>query len=302
MEIDCRELKRQARQAMGLPRPRFWAVALVFFLVSGCLSASADLVSSFTADPVTGFSFAGLFCSILVALLLMVVRFGYQLWSLWTWRRLEPEMGALFQGFSVAGRVIVMQLLIDLRLLGWCLLLALGSGMVASVLLAVFAVWFHVFPVLAATLLIALPMAVLLYLLMLRYAMAPYLLADRPDDGPGMAVQRSVEMMRGRKWELFRLHLSFLGWQLINILLSTAVWVFLILQSGVTLGPAAGDFTNSYYQLLQLSNSLPAALLPTLVTLPLSLWLTPYTAVAQAGFYDAYAQQPQPGQPQMPPL
>ena len=33
--------------------------------------------------------------------------------------------------------------------------------------------------------------------------MAPYLLADYPDDGAGAAVRRSVEMMRGRKWELF---------------------------------------------------------------------------------------------------
>ena len=41
--------------------------------------------------------------------------------------------------------------------------------------------------------------------------MAPYLLLDRPELGPGAAVRDSVVLMKGWKWELFKLDLSFLG-------------------------------------------------------------------------------------------
>ena len=63
------------------------------------------------------------------------------------------------------------------------------------------------------------------FAIMLRYAMAPYLLADYPDDGAGAAVRRSVEMMRGRKWELFKLYVSFLGWELLGVLLTLLAYL-----------------------------------------------------------------------------
>ena len=44
------------------------------------------------------------------------------------------------------------------------------------------------------------------------YAMAPYLMAENPDMGIMEAINRSKELMRGNKWRLFCLHLSFIGW------------------------------------------------------------------------------------------
>lgn len=44
------------------------------------------------------------------------------------------------------------------------------------------------------------------------YAMAPYLMAENPDMGIMEAISRSKELMRGNKWRLFCLHLSFIGW------------------------------------------------------------------------------------------
>ena len=33
-----------------------------------------------------------------------------------------------------------------------------------------------------------------------------------PDDGPAAPIFRSAALMRGWKWDLFKLELSFLGW------------------------------------------------------------------------------------------
>lgn len=51
-----------------------------------------------------------------------------------------------------------------------------------------------------------------------RYAMAPFILAENPGMTASEAIKASKEMMYGHKAELFFLGLSFLGWELLNIL------------------------------------------------------------------------------------
>ena len=50
------------------------------------------------------------------------------------------------------------------------------------------------------------------------YAMVPYLVRDYPNIGAREALRISADMMRGHKWDLFVLHLSFIGWALLCIL------------------------------------------------------------------------------------
>jgi len=46
----------------------------------------------------------------------------------------------------------------------------------------------------------------------LSYAMTPYILKDNPELKNDAAIERSMAMMNGKKWKLFVLHLSFIGW------------------------------------------------------------------------------------------
>ena len=50
------------------------------------------------------------------------------------------------------------------------------------------------------------------------YSMSFYLLKDNPEMGANEARKRSEQMMYGHKWELFCLHLSFIGWLILCIL------------------------------------------------------------------------------------
>ena len=52
----------------------------------------------------------------LITLYLWVMSFGLDLWSLWTTRHLDPGMNALFQGFSVVGRVIWLNISMALQI------------------------------------------------------------------------------------------------------------------------------------------------------------------------------------------
>ena len=50
------------------------------------------------------------------------------------------------------------------------------------------------------------------------YSLVPYILAEDQDIEPKDALRKSEDMMKGHKWELFVLRLSFIGWDLLDIL------------------------------------------------------------------------------------
>ena len=50
------------------------------------------------------------------------------------------------------------------------------------------------------------------------YAMTPYILEENPYMPINDAIRQSKEMMRGNKWRLFCLEISFIGWAILCLL------------------------------------------------------------------------------------
>ena len=288
MEIDRGELKFQARERMALTDPKFWVVALAY------------LVISLIPLPAGDASIIGSFFQLLLQLYTTVVGFGLCLWSLWTYRQLDPGLNSLMQGFSVAGRVVLMELGIFVRVLGWYFLIVMAMTIPFAAMILSQTYYLIGF---AGTLLLATVLVVSLIALALRYAMAPYLLADRPDDGPTAPIYRSAALMRGWKMELFKLEFSFIGYDLINFLLSSLVLLALVGQAGLLNDVNILD-PLWWTQVLSVIYSAPAVILSTLATVPINLRLIPYRSVARAGFYDARMMAASNGinRPEMPPL
>lgn len=65
------------------------------------------------------------------------------------------------------------------------------------------------------------------------YAMTPYILRDEPQLGADEVITRSMQMMRGHKMKLFLLDLSFIGWEILNILTLGigSLWLIPYMQS-----------------------------------------------------------------------
>jgi len=113
-----------------------------------------------------------------------VVRQGYAVYLLKEYdRREKPEVRDLFSQFHRFGDGFCLMLLQTLFVLLWSLLLIV-PGLIAS----------------------------------LRYAMAPFIMAENPDMTALEAINASKELMEGHKMELFLLGLSFFGWALLCIL------------------------------------------------------------------------------------
>lgn len=300
MEIDRKELKHQARERIALTDPKFWVIALTYL----AMTTGVSWLVSFIPFPAAGASptpiidTAQAFLQLLLRLYTTVVSFGLCLWSLWTYRQLDPGVNSLMQGFSVAGRVVLMELGIMVRVVGWYFLAAfiLGIPMVSFLVSGASSGLGML-----SLLVFAGGLIITLIVLSLRYALAPYLLADRPDDGPTLPIYRSVSLMKGWKMELFKLEFSFIGWEAVNFLLSSAVILFFLNYAGLlTVDVFLDEVLLS--QALDLIYSTPVVILSTLVTVPVSLWLLPYRGTARAGFYDARILAQQTRLPEMPPL
>ena len=283
--VNRKELKRQARAAMRTARPPFWMAALVFLLLT---SGVSSLINLFVPADNT----AGLFASILYMMYSMVINFGMVLWSLWVWRRLDPDLWALTQGFSVTWKVIGLYAGLYLRVLAWTMALSLAAG----VFLAPLAMMLGTVGILLSAALVGLAA----WIISMRYAFAPYLLADHPEGGSAPAIRNSTLLMRSWTRSYIKLELSFLGWQLLNALLPALVLLLLMNTSGFSLDLTTMSGLQSAYSTLMTSPAVGLVL--TLVPLPINLFLIPYQNVARAAFYEKRLEFQRSAAANMPPL
>lgn len=266
MEIDRKQIKQQAKEAMLLSKPSFWVVTFVYLLMTTGLSTAANFSDGMM----------GLFLSAAITMYSWVVGFSYHLWALWTARRLEPGLGSLLEGFSVAGRVVLLEISILGRIFGWTFLLSIPAG---------FLLMFSMTSTLGYLVAIGL-LSIAVSIVALRYALSYYVLADFPDAGSALALHRGVQLMRGWTLELLKLYLSFAGWYILSALLSFAGMVVgALVSGGITI--AALLTPDGFAQLPTLLNAGIPSLLGTLFALPVTLYLTPYIEVTLAQFYDA---------------
>lgn len=69
----------------------------------------------------------------------------------------------------------------------------------------------------------------------LSYSQAPLILLENPEMSATEAINASKEMMRGRKWELFVLHLSFIPWVLLLYVTFGLAGIYVVPYMGITL-------------------------------------------------------------------
>lgn len=117
---------------------------------------------------------------VVLRILMSVVSAGFIIFLLNTIRSTGPCFGNLLDGFGILLKIILLNILEAVFIALWSLLLGF-PGIIAYY----------------------------------RYSQAIYLLIDDPSKSPMQCIRESKAMMKGHKWELFVLDLSFLGWFLL---------------------------------------------------------------------------------------
>lgn len=189
--IDRKRAKEEARtilkDAQVSPRAFFalYLGVLVFLDLCGYLVSLAGGSGSF-------FNAAELFVTIFTSLLSPILAVGTYLYCLAIRRGQRVEFPALFDGFSFAGKIVLLWLLQAVFIFLWSLLF-LVPGVVAAY----------------------------------RYSFAYLNLCENPDLSPMEALELSKKQTTGYKWQLFQLDLSYLGWFILAALPAIITsWLF----------------------------------------------------------------------------
>ena len=304
MEFNYKELKQRAREAMGQTNPNARLVALVYFFMTTGLSYLISVLAP------AGILAGSVFFTLAISMYNMVMEFSYNLWSLWAYRKLDPGVGSLMQGFSVAGKVILTRLLITLWVIARSILFTLILTIPLLAILPDSMLPFLLFFLYPVSLLVS-------WLAELYFSLTPFLLADNPGAPARSIVRQSEQLMKGWKMALFKLEFSFFGWHILRWVISAlvvvgALWLggffhtlfslspeelptviagFATWNSGFVMEGTTQTHTNLFNLYYTLSNSSLTVLAGYIATLPVFLWVTPYLHVSRAGFYEFRMQQ-----------
>ena len=237
--IDRKALKQNAREAMKAARPHpAWVtlVVLVILLVTQVLSLAVSgelelyrvlwqsamagefdsIANAMLNGGVSVRASTGLvpwFLGLALDLMTMVVSMGYSLYALRVHRRENPGVGDVFDAFGSFVRVVVLSFLRGLILSALSGIYVFAAAFVGT----------FIDPVAAAF--VCMPALIPMILASYAYRLADFLVFDHPDYSAIQCLALSRMAMQGRKWELFKLDLSLLGWILLEILPVAVLWV-----------------------------------------------------------------------------
>lgn len=231
-----KELKQNAKEQLRGKRALGVLITLVLFAViwGAALVMAAGWGIGNIFSETAGIAVMAVIY-VLWILLAFVLSTGYT-WAFLKLRRgAQTGAGELFRPFGKLGKVLGVNVLMFLVFL---VIYLVGAGIAA--LLAAF-----VHPV--AAVIISIALAVVLCYVMLGFAMTPYLLHDQPELGVCGCIKRSMYVMKGHRWQLFVLSLSFFWWYL----LTAITFGILILW----VGPYVHTTLANYYdELVRLKN------------------------------------------------
>ncbi|MBP5498796.1 MAG: DUF975 family protein [Muribaculaceae bacterium] len=183
------ELKDQALATLSGKWASYVAMTLIYMAITSILSYLLQFTGPSTKDLATGMAipttamlpFLG--ATLIVVLAVLPMQWSYQVMFLDSGRiGREPEAKQLFIGYKDYLRIVLTHILMYIFIILWSLLLVI-PGIIKT----------------------------------LSYSMTGYVLRDNPELSGNAAIERSMQLMKGHKLDLFVLYLSFIGWAILAL-------------------------------------------------------------------------------------
>ena len=181
------ELRAQARERLEGKWGTFVLMTFLFYVIQALLQIPGSVGDLFKVlspeNALTSESLSTL--SVLLSLLALPLSWGLTVSLLRNHREESVDLENLFDGFRGGRytRVFCALFLVNLFTFLWTLLLII-PGIIKA----------------------------------FSYALTPYIIMDEPELTARQAITRSCEIMEGRRWKLFCLYLSFIGWGILCLL------------------------------------------------------------------------------------
>lgn len=233
MELDRKELKRLAKDAMHDAKPApYWvalamvgitlALTILSMSLTGQLKAIMTMYSAalegrtIYVQPTGVNGVMGWALNLALEVMSIVIGVGFVIYCMRVWRREGPAIGNLFDGFGVFFRALAVRIIPSLLVSLWSLLYAVPVA-VLSVLTG--HMWWYI---------VGLPLLIPALRASYAYRQAAYIMLDNPSMPILQCVGLSSAVMMGHKWEMFKLEMSFMGWILLCSVLPVVGLVLLV--------------------------------------------------------------------------
>ncbi|KHD38748.1 hypothetical protein NL50_04420 [Clostridium acetobutylicum] len=223
IDKSSKELRKMARQQLKGKWGASALILLVLFLIS--LSFAIPYVGYVIQIALTGaLSFGARFCFLKIV------------------RGEKPKVENLFVGFKNFVPSLVLYLLIYVFMLLWSLIALVPIVIIA--VLAYYSYLNHGSSIEDVNIVMWIITAYIMFLIALipamiaayRYYMGYYILIDNSGLGAYQALNESKKMMKGNKWKLFLLHLTFIGWEIMAFI-PVLIYLVLIIAFKETISP-----------------------------------------------------------------
>lgn len=181
------ELRAQARERLDGKWGTFVLMTFLFYVIQALLQIPGSVGDIFKVlspeNALTSESLSTL--SVMLSLLALPLSWGLTVSLLRNHREESVDLENLFDGFRGGRytRVFCALFLVNLFTFLWTLLLII-PGIIKA----------------------------------FSYALTPYIIMDEPELTAKQAISRSCEIMQGRRWKLFCLYFSFIGWGILCLL------------------------------------------------------------------------------------
>lgn len=204
--IDRRQIKREAREILRgaqVPPRGFFGLYLT---LAGLMELASFFANGGSAEPFS--NPLGLFVEIFVFLLSLLLEAGCWLYCMALRRGERSEYLTLFDGFSFAGRIILLYLLEYLFVFLW----SIPSGMIFGAAVGLYG------QEIVLSSLLMIPLLVPPIMALYRYHFAILNLCENPELKVSEAINMSKRQTFGYKGQLLALDFSFLPWIFLSYL------------------------------------------------------------------------------------
>ena len=177
------DLKEQALTSLRGKWGSFVGLTFIYMLLMGIASGATQFGEIFTGSSFSTLALIMTSSGVLLTIIAIPMQFGYVVAHLHSSRQdLPADINDLFFGYKRFWQVLGTLLLQALAIIGGFILF-----IVPGIILA------------------------------FAYAIVPLVLRDNPELSAVEVLQKSRMMMKGHKWELFLIYLSFIGWAVLCI-------------------------------------------------------------------------------------
>lgn len=149
-----------------------------------------------------------------IELMATVLGVGFSLYALRVSRGIKAGVGDVFDAFGLFFRAVLVSMIPNILVTLWMCVYILPVGMLMGATGS--PLW----------VILGLPLMIPAVRASYSYRQAAFIMVDNPHLNPLECIALSKAAMEGHRWELFKLDLSFLGWEILQLLVAPVyLWV-----------------------------------------------------------------------------